>query len=201
MLAKNNIFSWVFPLALLICSFIVLPRDVSADPITINGQWYQFGFDPNHSPFAAGCLPADPSGVPCRTPDAGVNSIFLGPSPWTFSSSVPVQFTITDVFLSGDFFDLFDNGILVGSTPVVPGALQGGAICALNPDVCLANPKLSHAIFILPPGAHAITIRVHESQILGEGFFRATEVPEPSTLLLLGSGVLAILWRRRGSKA
>lgn len=196
MFAKNKIYSWVFPLVLLVCSFVVLPREVSADPITINGQWYEFGFDPNHSPIAAGCLPAAPGGVPCRAPDAGVNSLFLGTPPWTFSSPSAVQFTITDALLGGDFFDVFDFGVLIGSTSVVPL----GGNCGLNPDVCLTNPQISHAIFTLQPGSHAITIGVHPAQILGEGFFRVTAVPEPSTLLLLGSSIVGILFRRRRAK-
>jgi hypothetical protein len=197
MSAKNKICLWAFRCVILACSFAIPLSEAAASPITIDGQWYQFGFDPNHSPMAAGCLPTDPTGVPCRPPDPGVNSLFLGTPPWTFSSAVTVEFTITDAFLLGDYFDVYDFGTLIGSTPIV--AL--GANCGLNPDVCLADPRFSHAVFTLAPGAHSITIGVHEAQILGEGFFRVTAVPEPSTLLLLGSSVAGLLVRRRARKS
>lgn len=160
-----------------------------AGPISL-GTWYEFGFDPNHTPFAAGCQPADPGGVPCR---AGIGSVFLDAAPWTLTSSTAVVFTITDGFLSGDFFDVFDLGLLVGSTPSV--SLFGG--CGLDPRVCVLDPSMSHASLLLPAGAHSITVFVHEAQILGEGFFIATPVPEPTTFALVAIGAVALVRRSR----
>jgi hypothetical protein len=147
---------------------------VSAGPVGLN-TWYEFGFDPNHAPAVAGCQPADPTGVPCRT---GINSTFLDAPPWTFVTPSPVNLAVTDALLQGDSFDVFDSGIAVGSTPSVPSS---GANCGLDPSVCFADPRISHATFLLPTGTHALTIDAHAAQILGEGFFRLDEVPEPST--------------------
>jgi len=149
----------------------------SAGIIGLNA-WYEFGFDPNHAPLVAGCQPADPTGVPCPT---GINSTFLDSSPWTFVTVSPVRVTVTDAFLPGDFFDIFDFGAAVGSTPSV---LFGGASCGLDPSVCLVDPAISHATFLLASGAHSLTIDVHPAQILGEGFFRLDAVPEPCTFSL-----------------
>ncbi|HEY3455031.1 MAG TPA: hypothetical protein VGK64_10550 [Bryobacteraceae bacterium] len=156
--------------------------------------WYEFGFDPDHSPLAAGCQPTDPTGVPCP---AGISSTFLGSSPWTITTDSPIEITITDAFLAGDFFDVFDFGVLAGSTPSVG---SNGASCGLNPSVCVNAAGISHASFALAAGAHSITVGVHEAQILGEGFFRLDTVPEPSTFrLMIVLPALLLCWRRFAS--
>jgi hypothetical protein len=173
-------------------SFLILvagSRPAVAGPISA-GIWYEFGFDPNHTPFVSGCQPADPLGVPCRV---GVDAVFLDAPPWTFTSETEVVFTITDGFLAGDFFDVFDFGLLIGSTPLVP--LLGG--CGLDPRVCVLDPAMSHASFLFAAGTHSVTIVAHAAQILGEGFFIATTVPEPTSAALVALGT-AWLLRRRG---
>ena len=91
-------------LVLFLSAFLLTANVAVANPITL-GTWYEFGFDPAHSTATVpGCLPVDPSGVPCRPPDPGVVSVLLGAPPWTFSSPNAVVLTITDVFLAGDTF-------------------------------------------------------------------------------------------------
>ena len=176
----------------LIALLLVFTFSTPILPSTIGlGAWYEFGFDPNHSPLAAGCQPADPSGVPCRD---GIGSTFLGNSPWTFTAESLAEMTVTDAFLAGDSFDVFDFGALMGSTPSVA---TGGADCGLNPSICFSAPGISHASFVLPAGAHSITVGVHEAQILGEGFFRLDTVPEPSTFGVTALLLLTILLARR----
>jgi len=59
----------------LIALLLVFTFSTPILPSTIGlGTWYEFGFDPNHSPLAAGCQPADPSGVPCGD---GIGSTFF----------------------------------------------------------------------------------------------------------------------------
>jgi PEP-CTERM motif len=177
----------------LIALMLIFTSSAPALASTIGlSTWYEFGFDPNHSPLAAGCQPADSAGVPCRL---GIGSTFLGSSPWTISTESLVEMTVTDAFLAGDFFDVFDFGVLISSTPSVA---VNGANCGFDPSICVAATGFSHASFVLPAGAHSITVGVHEAQILGEGFFRLDTVPEPSTFGVMTLLALAIwLGRRR----
>jgi hypothetical protein len=151
--------------------------------------WYEFGFDPGHAPTVAGCQPDDPSGVACRP---GIGTVNLDSAPWTFTLPMAADFTITDGFLAGDSFDVLDFGVLVGSTPSVP---LSGHSCGFDPNICLVDPAMSHASFVLAAGPHSITISVNPAQILGEGFFEV-RAPEPSTLLLVMAS-LVWMWRRK----
>jgi hypothetical protein len=107
---------------------LVFAAIAAAGPISI-GPWYEFGFDPNHAPVVSGCLPDDPTGLLCRT---GIGTLNLDTPPWTFTAPVPVIIDVTDGFLAGDSFTVFDFGVLVGSTPVVPL----GPGCGVDPNVC-----------------------------------------------------------------
>jgi len=173
----------------------LLARSAVAGPIFL-AEWYEFGFDPNHFPSVAGCQPADPSGVPCR---AGTTPLLLDTPPWTFSSAGVLNLQITDAFLPGDRFSVYDFGVLIGSTPPVPVQL---AMCGLDPNQCFTDPAFSHATFQLPPGSHSLTVTVQPAQLLGEGFFRVLAVPEPALSMLGGLTLLVFggLARRRSRR-
>ena len=157
----------------------------AAGPIALN-QWYEFGFDPNHTPNVSGCQPADPGGVPCR---AGIGSVNLDAPPWTFTAATAVSLSITDAFLAGDSFSVFDLGTLVGSTPAVP---LTPVSCGFDPSVCFIDPAFSHATRLLQSGSHSITINFRPAQIQGEGFFRLQSVPEPSYIVVIAAFVLVL---------
>src|SRR6185503_13661924 len=85
-----------------------------ADPIPF-GTWLEFGFGTAGTP-ATGCDPADPSGGFCIS-SSGTPTTFLGAPPWTFQA--PVQgavLLVTDAFLAGDRFQVFDFGLSIGLT-------------------------------------------------------------------------------------
>jgi hypothetical protein len=175
----------------LLLTFLVSSSPGFAGSISAN-IWYEFGFDPNHAPSVAGCQPTDPIGVPCRP---GIGTVNLDNPPWTFASPTAVDFTITDGFLAGDAFDVLDFGVLIGSTSSVPFS---GHSCGFEPRICLVDPAMSHASFLLPAGSHSISIFVHPAQILGEGFFEVTVVPEPSSFLLV---IASLAWMRERKAA
>jgi hypothetical protein len=105
--------------------------------------------------------------------------------------------TVTDAFLSGDRFEIFDFGVSVGFT----SAFVADVDCGDDPVPCLADPGMSHASFTFGSGDHFIAILVAEGGF-GSGYLSLQDgggspVPEPATLLLFATGAGAALYRRR----
>lgn len=164
----------------------------SAGPIVSGGPWYEFIFGDVGSSAIEG------TGA---TPSSGGNSVYADPPPWTFTSPLSGSvFTVTDAFITGDAFEVFDNGVSIGSTPLVPEGTSGSD----DPAVTVLDPAFSHASFLLGAGEHSITIVTLASPFgSGAAYFRLdaiNAVPEPSTLALAslgGLGVVGRLIRRR----
>ena len=163
----------------------------SAGPISFD-EWLQFGFTEAGTP-ATGCDPADPAGPFCF-PSSGTPSTFLDAPPWTFTASgLGATLRITDVFDSGDRFEIFDFGVSLGLTSLP--ALD--ASCGDDPVPCFANAAMSTGLFFLASGNHSLTI-VPVAALEGGGtghFLVETVVPEPATLTLLATGLLLSLYK------
>jgi len=72
---------------------------------------------------------------------------------FTFSSTTPTTLKVTDSFIDGDRFDVFDNGKLVGTTSVPANDhrdIRG------KPNVAFKSPFFSHGTFTLPAGSHSL---------------------------------------------
>ena len=114
----------------------------------IGGPWLEFLFR------GPGTL-AEPCFGAC-VPSSGGNSVEVTTfPPWTFS--LPFgggTLTVTDAFLYGDTFDIFDFGGYIGSTSLV---MQGGA-CGDDPAICFPDPLSSSGVFWMVPGFHSIDI-------------------------------------------
>jgi PEP-CTERM motif len=151
------------------------------------GTFMQFAFGEVGS-LATGCDPADPAGPFC-VPSFGTPTLPLDAPPWTFLAPLAGAFlTITDVFESGDIFEIFDFGVSLGLT----SASIAGSDCGDDPVPCLADPTMSHAVFLLLAGQHSITIRTAAAPSgSGTGYLLVQQAPEPSSLLLLGIAMLA----------
>jgi hypothetical protein len=126
--------------------------------------WSEFGFT-NTSTDATDC-----SGC---VPSSGGNSQDAGSPPWTFvAPPIGAVLFVTDAFLIGDEFEVFDFGSSIGTT----SAAADSGSCGDDPVFCYG--VASGASFTMAPGPHSITIRPTDSPyISGAAYFIIQEVP------------------------
>lgn len=99
----------------------------------------------------------------------GGTGSFNNEGPFTFSSATPAVVSVTDDFFKGDRFRVFDFGVALGDTQVVP-TVTGPSV---GPVAAFSDPTFSHGSFLVGPGAHAITIQALASPFgAGAGYIR-----------------------------
>ncbi len=121
--------------------------------------------------------------------------------PFTYTSSHPTIIDITDDFLKGDRFEVFNFNTSIGLTslvPVVEDAMEVG------PNTAFTDPTYSSGSFLVRPGSYSITIQaIGQSFDAGRGYIRIRKatVPEPAStfgFLTLGTlGAITTLKRKR----
>jgi len=178
-------------------SAILAAPDVSCDPT----------IDP---PSSGGCTWENFIAHTDNTITAGstfANHYIAAPDPlWTITTATYTFFRVLDGGHQGDTFTLFDNGNSVGSTSATPndpnhpcGGVEDVNTYA-NPAACWNDPLMSRGVFLLAPGSHSLTVTWDQRVAGGDstlqwfeiGVAPTPSVPEPSTVLLLGSGLTAL---------
>ena len=131
----------------------------------------------------------------------GTNYVDLGESPWEFNITSPTMLKITDAFLKGDRFEVYDFGSLVLTTPFVIAEDQSGYGCGSNPALCYGLDDVSWGSHSLAAGSHSLTIGILASPFnSGAAYFRIDRIvatPEPLSIMLLGLGLLGLVAIRR----
>lgn len=166
------------------------PSIIASVNVSPNGGWFEFTFNQTDMD-ARGCFPVDPDAFfGCLTSPDTITQ-FAPSSPWTFECpSEGCWLTVTDAFLYGDIFEVFDNSISIGKTSDVSPDDEND--CGPDPEVCLADPLASSDVFNLGPGTHSITIRPSTMILEGAAYFKLEShgIPVSGQLLSLDSTAL-----------
>jgi hypothetical protein len=155
---------------------------------TMGGQWISYTLSgPGQNPVAN--VPLDGSGF-----------IQGGPSATFF-----YQFTLTSAAVSGQVSIWADDTAAVLLDGVVMLALTPNPVRAIWCTEGNAGCRPGNAGVVdltgLSAGTHTLSIEAYQLWgntfgVLYEGIVVAPDVPEPSTVLLLASGLLMLVWRR-----
>jgi len=121
-----------------------------------------------------------------------------GNQSFSVTLSGPAILNVTDAGLTGDVFQVFDNGAKLGftSAPNTGNSIDMG----VNFDAAFASSDWSHGHWTLGAGNHLITgIVTNSPYSSGTGAIQILAVPEPSSyaMLFCGLGLIGLIARRR----
>jgi hypothetical protein len=158
-----------------------MPSVASADPINVSDGWHKFSW-------------------------LGGPNVSQSQSPFTFTSATAVTVQVTDAYVAGDRFELFDNAASQGLTSTPNNLSQPWTA---DPSAAWLG-TFSKGSFTLAAGSHSLVLKnvqIPNNIDSGAAYFRVlgpgdnvgvSEVaPEPGTLALVGIGLAGFAVRRR----
>lgn len=183
----------VVPTLMLVFGLLGATRAAHAGPIP-SDIFLQFSFE-GPGPVT-GCAFADPAGGFCIESSGTLTALLDAPA-WTFVAAPGgATLTVVDTFLSGDSFQVFDFGILIGPT----SAPAPDVDCGDDPVICLGTAGMSVGTFALAAGAHSLTLVAAAGSELGSAYLQVTgaqaTVAEPTSLALT-LAAMVVAWRSR----
>ena len=148
----------------------------------------------------------DPDAIPpAPILDAGwaydsINLAFVDSvdSPYIYNLAGPAYFRITDDFIVGDIFYVYDFGSLILTTSIPYAGVPTGFS---DPgESAWQNPIYSGGQVLLAPGAHQLTVQGDGAGGIPAGFYTqltSAPIPAPGAILLGSIGVGFVSWLRR----
>jgi len=117
-------------------------------------------------------------------------------SPYVYNLLGPAYFRITDDFIVGDIYKVYDFG-----APILTTVIPYAGVPTGFPDPgesAWQNPAYSGGEVLLAAGPHSLTVQGNGQGGLPAGFYtQITTVPAPGAILLGGIGVSVVSWLRR----
>lgn len=118
----------------------VMTPDAEAAALPLDSGWTILDSSPNDEV------------IPIPTP--GSPYVFSG-GPWVINAVKPFKLTVTDLYWSGDLFEVWNNGSLLGSG----SAVNGVSLYADTADQALGNAAFSQNSWLLQPGAYSLLFK------------------------------------------
>jgi len=126
-------------------------------------------------------------------------------SPYVFNLPNPAIFRITDAFIVGDQYKVFDFGGLILTTALNTPAVRTPFGDDPFADAAWVSASYQHGEVLLAAGPHQLTVQGDGVGGLPAGFFVRLDsdtsvIPEPGSMLLLSLGAAGLAgygWRRR----
>jgi len=123
-------------------------------------------------------------------------------SPYIYNLASPAYFRITDAFIVGDTYFVYDFGSPILTTSLsYAGAPTGFPdLAPFLPESAWQNPAYSGGEILLAPGAHHLTVQGDGFGTFPAGFYTqltSVPIPAPGAILLGSIGLGVVNWLRR----